>query len=539
MQGQSDNELLHAYATAKSEAAFSEIVRRYSDLVYSAAMRQSVDADQARDLAQTVFADLARKAGSLPPGTLLIGWLYRSARFAALDHIRKEQRRHQRERDAMQLSDPPAGSSANWHAIRPVLDSAMATLDVPDRDAVLLRFFKGESLAAVGAALGVSEDAAQKRVARAVGRVREFFAKRGIRTTDEALSVALAAHAVEAGPNGLAATLTASALAQIAAPALPASVSAFSAKSIILTLALGGGFATLVLLNLHSFAQLRQARDLVRQQAADLATLRAAPQAPVAAPGNPSTSRNDEREILRLRGEIALLRRELADREAAHSLAATVPLLQDSTPARPTISIKTHFLAIPARFAAGDMTGILTAEQATAAIDAFKRQGAVVLGEPMLITVSGRRGKVMIGSTVPLAGVHTNIGLTVDLMPECPTNSAAGQERTIDLSMAARLTRLMDASPAQDGSQPQVEAMDITNSAALNVLSGNTMVLVRRTPGDWPWMNGNDTNAPPTPRNLMIFVSPEIVGAAETNGLQTADAPSSTDITALVPEAVR
>ena len=73
MQTRSDIELLREYSDGKSEAAFGEIVRRYADMVYSAAWRQTGNAEQARDVAQTVFVDLARKTGSFPPGAVIIG----------------------------------------------------------------------------------------------------------------------------------------------------------------------------------------------------------------------------------------------------------------------------------------------------------------------------------------------------------------------------------------------------------------------------------------------------------------------------------
>ena len=94
-----DAELLRRYAADRSEAAFAELVQRRLDLVYSVALRQvGGDAHLAQDVTQRVFADLARKAAKLSDRTVLSGWLYRSAQFAASDVVRSERRRRARSR---------------------------------------------------------------------------------------------------------------------------------------------------------------------------------------------------------------------------------------------------------------------------------------------------------------------------------------------------------------------------------------------------------------------------------------------------------
>ena len=89
-----DTELLRAYCDDASEEAFTELVRRYIDLVYSAALRQvGGDAHRAQDVAQRVFLALARKAGSLRDRPTLVGWLFVATRLAAIKAIRSESRR--------------------------------------------------------------------------------------------------------------------------------------------------------------------------------------------------------------------------------------------------------------------------------------------------------------------------------------------------------------------------------------------------------------------------------------------------------------
>ncbi len=142
MQTKSDAELLSDYAANKSEAAFGEIVRRYADFVYSAALRQLGSPEPARDVAQTVFTDLARKAGALPANTLLIGWLCYSARLAALEQLRRDRRRLHRERQAMEWHQPSSEVVNDWGVIRPVLDEALASLGDEDRNVSITTIFQ-------------------------------------------------------------------------------------------------------------------------------------------------------------------------------------------------------------------------------------------------------------------------------------------------------------------------------------------------------------------------------------------------------------
>src|SRR6266496_1139385 len=148
-------QLLRRYAEDGSESAFSEIVSRHIDLVYSAALRQVAgDTHLAQDVTQMVFADLARKARSLPQRTMLTGWLYQATRYAAAKVVRTERRRTNREREAVAMHQPSTGTEPNWDQLSPVLDEAMGRLAAKDRDAVLLRYFERKDLRAVGHALG-------------------------------------------------------------------------------------------------------------------------------------------------------------------------------------------------------------------------------------------------------------------------------------------------------------------------------------------------------------------------------------------------
>jgi RNA polymerase sigma factor (sigma-70 family) len=208
-----DSELLRQFARTNSEAAFAELVKRHVNLVYSAALRQ-VGGDEhfAKDVAQTVFADLARKAGALSRREGLIGWLYTSAHFAAAKIVRTENRRRDREEKFMREPNHENTPGADWEKIRLTLDDAMHELKETDREAILLRYFENQPFIQVGAKLGLNENAARMRVERALEKLRAIFAKRGI-TTAAALASVISANAVQIAPANLAAMLTAGSIA--------------------------------------------------------------------------------------------------------------------------------------------------------------------------------------------------------------------------------------------------------------------------------------------------------------------------------------
>lgn len=206
------DELLRAYSQEGDEQAFEELVNRNVNLVYATALRRvSGDIHKAQDVAQQVFTDLARKARSLPPGVRLSGWLHRHTCFMASNLLRSEQRRLNREKVALDMYSN--SSEDAWTQLAPVVDEAIDQLDATDRDAILLRFFEQSDLRTIGEALGINEDAAQKRVSRAVDKLRVLLERQGVVLTAVALIALLSTQALASPPLGLATGLARAALA--------------------------------------------------------------------------------------------------------------------------------------------------------------------------------------------------------------------------------------------------------------------------------------------------------------------------------------
>jgi RNA polymerase sigma factor (sigma-70 family) len=329
-------QLLAKYVQSGSEAAFRELVTRYVDLVYSTALRLvEGDTHRAEDVAQTVFADLARQARTLSTEVMLGGWLHRHTCFVAANTMRGERRRQSRERQAVEMNALQDHPEASLTLIAPILDDAINQLGEADRTAILLRFFEQRDFRSVGEVLGSNEDAARMRVTRALEKLHFLLKHRGVTTSATALGVSLSTNAVQAAPVGLAITIsTAAAVAGTAA--IHASTAIAATKAIAMTTlqktlitatfiaAVGTG-----IYEARQAARLRGEVQTLQQQQAQVADQimllksnnESLSNRVAQANRSPSLSSERLRELLRLRGEVGQLRRHQRELEQVAAVA--------------------------------------------------------------------------------------------------------------------------------------------------------------------------------------------------------------------------
>ncbi len=513
----SDLDLLGQFAREKSQDAFTALVQRHVNLVYSAALRQVRSPQLAEEVAQSVFADLARNAakltsgGDAPSQKTLTPWLYAVTRHTAIDVVRKESRRQLREQIAVEMNDMNATAN-EWMQIEPLLDDAMAALDETDRAAILLRYFENKNLREVGTVLGTSDDAAQKRVSRAVERLREFFSKQKITIGASGLVVLISVNAVQSAPIGLSAAIL------ITIGTTTKTLGMTMIHKFLITgmaaVAIGTGIYAVHLQS--QIRSLQQQQTSLAAQVEQLSRERDDTKNQLAALQQENQQLNaNEMELLKLRGEVTRLRRQ-----------QNVPpkVAQPETNSLPDarkiqILLTSQIVSLPAEDlqilgigwtsdAHGNKSGVLTEQQFKTISEALRGASDVnLVSAPRVVTINGETATISVTRAFPMfsagdtnasGGVnYTNIGTSLTVSPDFSTNSSM-----FTLNLNAKLNQLTG-----DPSQPNVQTIQLTNQVTLS--PGQTFVFEQEIPiGNWL---PDSTNIPTEPRSLLMFVTPTVV----------------------------
>jgi RNA polymerase sigma factor (sigma-70 family) len=317
-----DSDLLHDYAENGSESAFAELVNRHIALVYSAALRVVVDAHLAEDVTQGTFAILAKEARHLVARVFLSSWLHRTASNLASKLVRGEMRRRAREQEAYAMQMLPPESDPDWKRLAPLLDANLNELAEADRTVILLRFFEKKTAREIGSALKLSEEAAQKRVVRALNRLRGLLASQGVGLSTTTLAALITSQAIVAAPIGLTTSVSTAALV---GGSVAGGITLTTLKLIVMSklkvsavsALVVAGVATPVVLQHQTVTGLREENGALREQSRQVNVLRGENEKLsgdlLEARRSQSLTRAQLSELLRLRGEVGPLRRDSQD----------------------------------------------------------------------------------------------------------------------------------------------------------------------------------------------------------------------------------
>jgi RNA polymerase sigma factor (sigma-70 family) len=511
-----DHNLLRAYAENRSEAAFAELERRYVDFVYSAALRMVRQQHAAQDVTQCVFMALARNAGNLARRNVLAGWLHRTTQNLASNAVRSDVRRRAREQQIALMNESGADESAAlWERIEPHLDAALVQLGQKDRDALLLRYFQNKSICELAEILETTEDAAQKRVNRALDRLRKIIARNGVIAEASGLSVSISTYAVQSTPAAIAAASSTAGLLACAALATEPTTKYFMflQKALVTTALVTTVGAALYSLHLRSEIRSLQRRESLltsqldeSQRERDDAVSRAA-----LLQMQSQSFQQGGRDLARLRAEVSRLRAITPSTASTLSTASATPPPQTWTNMPIQVIIEAEFVSLSDDVLKslqiqwtpgpeGGRHGLITAEQLQGIRQALTNNDDIhVISVPRVATLSGRRAKIASTTPAELNDTNANLGATLDVMADFSTNDS-----TFNLQFTAQLKELIG-----DPLQPRLYLLEAANQATLP--RGQTVVLTRELSAN-AWLP-TYTNTSGLPRNLIVLVTPEVIDA--------------------------
>ena len=198
-----DQVLFDQWITRRDASAFTRLAEKYAAMVYAVGRRITGNAHDAEDVAQAAFEALASQRRA--PRVHLGAWLHRVATYRALNHLKAENRRA--EREARYDRDRPKHTEIGWDDIYELVDEAIAALPDKQRDVVVAHYLEGKTHDAIARELGISRPAVTQRVQAGVAGIRATLGKRGVAVPLAALGALLANGAEAFAPIALAAQL--------------------------------------------------------------------------------------------------------------------------------------------------------------------------------------------------------------------------------------------------------------------------------------------------------------------------------------------
>jgi RNA polymerase sigma factor (sigma-70 family) len=248
--------LLDRFRDDNDTAAFEEVMRRYSGLVFSTCRAVLKDQHEAEDVTQATFLTLASRHKVTKEVRAIGPWLRKVAHRLALDALRAKKRRLRREANRPNWNGEPeqAIDAAHGDEQRRIIHETIDELPLKYRLPVILFHFGGLSREEIASELGCRSNTLGVRLHRARQMLGKRLKERGVMLGGAALATLLTQTIRDSVGTGLfgqtasAATHVASGgsvaasgvSAQVMAMAQTAAVGGLKFKASALTVAIGG-----------------------------------------------------------------------------------------------------------------------------------------------------------------------------------------------------------------------------------------------------------------------------------------------------------
>ncbi|ASR05533.1 RNA polymerase sigma factor SigM [Gordonia rubripertincta] len=179
-----DEQLLRAHA-AGDPGAFTDLINRHLDYLWSVAIRTSQNPEDAADGLQDALLAAHRTAGDFRSDAKVTSWLHRIVVNACLDRIRRNNARRTvplPEWDVLSIADTADDIAAVDLSVS--IGRALHALPEGQRQAIVAVDLEGYSVAEAASLLGVAEGTIKSRCAR--GRLKLAQVLGHLRTADDA-----------------------------------------------------------------------------------------------------------------------------------------------------------------------------------------------------------------------------------------------------------------------------------------------------------------------------------------------------------------
>jgi len=190
-QERTDEELLAAYQQG-DPAAFEALLRRHRAALFTFLLRMLGNREKAEDLAQETFLRIVKGAQAWEQRARFQTWLFTIARNLCVDEARRDRFRRAESLDAEgPAGEPPLvdsipgaeidpGRGAESARLRPLLQRALLSLPVEQREVFVLREQAGVPFHEIAAMVGANENTVKSRMRYALEGLRKSLAAAGI-----------------------------------------------------------------------------------------------------------------------------------------------------------------------------------------------------------------------------------------------------------------------------------------------------------------------------------------------------------------------
>ena len=148
--------------------AFRPIVSSYTGPALGVARQFLSDRSLAEDAVQETFLRVIRRRGQYKRSKRFSSWFYAILRNVCIDMLRKQSHDKRATQEIAHRATAPLQSTQSNDATE-----LLEALPAEQREVIKLRIMEGMPFRDIGAALGISEEAAKKRAQRGLRRLRE------------------------------------------------------------------------------------------------------------------------------------------------------------------------------------------------------------------------------------------------------------------------------------------------------------------------------------------------------------------------------